>query len=124
MDAQITHTSNAPLRARRIRSLRNDRGETICTDEEIYLCRCGQSKTKPYCDGSHEAAHFSDKRLRASPGTSVEFPGQDVTVVDNFSLCAHAGECVDRAAATFFTNGPDGRVSHPDASSAAQVISA
>lgn len=24
-----------------------------------YLCRCGQSKTKPLCDGSHLAAKFT-----------------------------------------------------------------
>ncbi|MCA3557141.1 MAG: CDGSH iron-sulfur domain-containing protein, partial [Rhodobacter sp.] len=24
----------------------------------LFLCRCGQSKTKPYCDGSHKAAGF------------------------------------------------------------------
>ena len=24
----------------------------------IALCRCGQSKNKPYCDGSHVKANF------------------------------------------------------------------
>lgn len=123
MDAEITPTANGPLQAQHIQALKNDAGETINTDDEIYLCRCGQSKTKPYCDGSHSAAQFSDKRIR-KPGAPVEFAGKEVTVVDDFSLCAHAGECVDRAAATFFTKGPNGRVSQPDAAPAGQVIDA
>jgi CDGSH-type Zn-finger protein len=24
----------------------------------VALCRCGQSKNKPFCDGSHKAANF------------------------------------------------------------------
>ena len=24
----------------------------------VYLCRCGQSKNKPFCDGAHLAAKF------------------------------------------------------------------
>jgi len=121
MNAEITPTPNGPLQAQRIGALKNDRGEVISTDEEIWLCRCGKSNTKPYCDGSHNAAKFSDQRMRA-PGTAKEFVGKDVTVVDDFSLCAHAGECVDGAPATFFTKGADGRISNPDATSAEQVM--
>jgi len=25
---------------------------------KVALCRCGQSKNKPYCDGSHTQANF------------------------------------------------------------------
>ncbi len=125
MDAEITPTPNGPLHAERIKLLKNDRGETIlATDESVYLCRCGASKNKPYCDGSHTAAGFSGQRLRAADGKAVEFAGREITVVDDFSLCAHAGACVEGAAKTFFTKGPGGRVSHPDASSAGQVIAA
>jgi len=33
-------------------------GRTCNKVSETYLCRCGQSKNKPYCDGSHKAAGF------------------------------------------------------------------
>ena len=34
-------------------------GNVIETKENFSLCRCGQSKEKPFCDGSHREAGFT-----------------------------------------------------------------
>jgi CDGSH-type Zn-finger protein len=34
-------------------------GRTTDKVAKTALCRCGQSKNKPYCDGSHVAAGFT-----------------------------------------------------------------
>lgn len=33
-------------------------GRTVNRAAQVFLCRCGASKNKPYCDGSHKAAGF------------------------------------------------------------------
>lgn len=33
-------------------------GKTVNRVTECWLCRCGHSKNKPYCDGSHRSAGF------------------------------------------------------------------
>lgn len=124
MGAEIDPTKDGPLHAQHIRALKNDRGETINTSADLYLCRCGHSKSKPYCDGSHSAAGFSGKRLRPAGGAPSEFPGKEITIVDDVSQCAHAGACVHGAPHTFFTMEAGRRVSHPDDSPTEKVKAA
>jgi CDGSH-type Zn-finger protein/uncharacterized Fe-S cluster protein YjdI len=33
-------------------------GRTVNKVTQVWLCRCGQSQNKPYCDGSHKPAGF------------------------------------------------------------------
>ena len=34
--------------------------ETIIEPEKCFLCRCGGSKKKPYCDGTHKKIDFKE----------------------------------------------------------------
>jgi CDGSH-type Zn-finger protein len=38
------------------------------TDDEICLCRCGQSRTKPFCDDSHARVNFQSSVKAPSKG--------------------------------------------------------
>jgi len=33
-------------------------GKVLETKSDFSLCRCGHSKEKPFCDGSHKAGNF------------------------------------------------------------------
>jgi CDGSH-type Zn-finger protein/uncharacterized Fe-S cluster protein YjdI len=50
---------NGPLRAVGNLEVVSGTGRTCNKVTETFLCRCGQSNNKPYCDGSHLAAGFS-----------------------------------------------------------------
>ena len=40
-----------------VENLQNSNGEPLSTVRGVALCRCGASKNKPFCDGSHKG-HF------------------------------------------------------------------
>jgi len=38
-------------------------------DDPIYLCRCGRSSTKPFCDGTHKQVGFeAAERVQVNDG--------------------------------------------------------
>jgi CDGSH-type Zn-finger protein/uncharacterized Fe-S cluster protein YjdI len=49
---------NGPLRVVGNLEVVSGTGRTCNKVGETYLCRCGQSKNKPYCDGSHKSVGF------------------------------------------------------------------
>ncbi len=38
--------------------VRRQNGQLICRRNRVALCRCGQSKDKPFCDGTHKTTGF------------------------------------------------------------------
>ncbi len=54
----VRATKNGPLHARGNLELCAGTGHTIAKVDDAWLCRCGQSKNKPYCDGMHNRVKF------------------------------------------------------------------
>lgn len=43
-----------------VRVVDTDGGEFALPEGAFALCRCGHSQSKPFCDGSHREAGFTD----------------------------------------------------------------
>lgn len=55
---EIQISENGPLRIPAEINLKDASGKILKVNEDKYVCRCGQSKNKPFCDGSHMTAGF------------------------------------------------------------------
>jgi CDGSH-type Zn-finger protein/uncharacterized Fe-S cluster protein YjdI len=54
----VTATENGPLHVEGNFTIVNAAGETIAAGDDTWLCRCGASQNKPFCDGSHNEIGF------------------------------------------------------------------
>jgi len=55
---RVVPTANGPLHLQGQLTIRNAAHQVIFEGTETWLCRCGGSSTKPFCDGSHEQVGF------------------------------------------------------------------
>ena len=59
--ATITFYPDGPLLVRGTYRVLDDSGQEVeLTRRTVALCRCGKSRQKPWCDGTHKAVHFRD----------------------------------------------------------------
>ncbi len=77
-----------------------ENGASYPERESCSLCRCGRSKNKPFCDGSHLETGFdgteaAEKRPYLEGSEKESGPGVDLTWSESLCACArfcHAGE--------------------------------
>jgi len=56
---RIRALKNGPLEVAGPVDLQDAAGAPVPTSEDpVYLCRCGQSGNKPFCDGTHKKVGF------------------------------------------------------------------
>ncbi|WP_028547445.1 CDGSH iron-sulfur domain-containing protein [Paenibacillus sp. UNC451MF] len=53
-DVKITVSDNGPLIVNGEIQLLDGAGNPLTTKEATYLCRCGLSSNKPFCNGAHK----------------------------------------------------------------------
>ena len=103
-----------------VENLQNSKGELLSTVSGVALCRCGASKNKPFCDGTHGTIGFSteNKVVQSATSSSADsssddsskkserksYVGKKITIHDNRRICSHAAECVNNLPSVFRLN--------------------
>jgi CDGSH-type Zn-finger protein len=68
----ITPTDNGPYLVQGNPILLDADGNPYQAGETIALCRCGQSSTKPFCDGTHEKVNCGDQPLACEQRSAAQ----------------------------------------------------
>ena len=73
----VTVSNDGPLMVSGNLNIENAPSDMEGLKERAALCRCGESKNKPFCDGSHKVAGFTDSGAVGEKGTFEESPDSE-----------------------------------------------
>jgi CDGSH-type Zn-finger protein len=71
-------------------------GKTVPSGETCALCRCGESKNKPFCDGTHSKVKFNGTETASKKTYDKQaqiMDGPTLKLKDASALCAAARFC-------------------------------
>lgn len=54
---EVRLVANGPILLKGPSALYDESGELLKTSDVLSLCRCGKTKTPPFCDGAHRITH-------------------------------------------------------------------
>ena len=63
-DVQVQILDDGPIIVKSGVQVLDAEGSPLKTQNDVYLCRCGQSNNKPYCDGVHKGQFTSCIRAK------------------------------------------------------------
>lgn len=89
---KIKIIENGPILISKFKKLKYGK-ETLPTKEKALLCRCGESKKQPFCDGKHKASNFKGECSCKVPEKIRIWEGKNIITYFNKDLCMHAGYC-------------------------------
>ncbi|MDW7667967.1 MAG: glutamate synthase-related protein [Bacillota bacterium] len=99
MEKKITIevSKNGPLIVNNLEEITESTGsKQNLKNKSNALCRCGKSKTKPICDGTHGKIDFDDSKSDDRVKRNFKsFVGREIIIHDDRGICSHAGYCTD-----------------------------
>lgn len=72
------------------------KGEKYKIEGEYHLCRCGKSKNKPFCDGTHQKIGFDGTETASKESYEKQaenISGPEMDLMDAPNLCSGARFC-------------------------------
>ena len=88
MKEKISTSTNGPLVLTNLNQLTEANGNAFKVDKlSIALCRCGESKHKPFCDGTHGKIGWTDEKGDGRQPRRVDsYAGKEITIHDDKRL--------------------------------------
>ena len=63
METKVEVFKDGPLMVQGTIHIKDQTGKELTKTDKTFFCRCGGSKNKPYCDGTHRKNDFKDENF-------------------------------------------------------------